>query len=57
MRMVEQQSTGQSNFVPKQHLEINPRHPIIVRLHSLRNDDPELAKVVAEQVSEMKRTS
>lgn len=50
MRMVEQQSLGQSSFVPKQHLEINPAHPIIVRLHALREEDGELAKVVAEQV-------
>lgn len=50
MRMVEQQSTGQASFVPKQHLEINPRHPIIVRLHALRVEQPELAKVVAEQM-------
>jgi len=45
MRMVEQQSMGQASFVPKQHLEINPRHPIIVRLHALRTEDAELAKV------------
>lgn len=50
VRMVEQQSTGQASFVPKQHLEINPKHPIIVRLHALRGEDPELEKVVAEQV-------
>ncbi|GAB5036972.1 heat shock protein hsp90 family protein [Nannochloropsis oceanica] len=50
MRMVEQQSMGQASFVPKQHLEINPRHPIIIRLHALRTEDAELAKVVAEQV-------
>jgi TNF receptor-associated protein 1 len=31
-------------------LEINPSHPIIVRLHTLRQADPELAKLVAEQV-------
>jgi hypothetical protein len=50
MRMVEQQSTGQASFVPKQHLEINPKHPIIVRLHALRTEDPDLARVVAEQM-------
>ncbi len=50
MRMVEQQSTGQASFVPKQHLEINPKHPIVVRLHALRTEDPELARVVAEQM-------
>lgn len=50
MRMVEQQSTGQSSFVPRQHLEINPAHPIIVRLHALRTEDPALARVVAEQM-------
>ncbi|TFJ83558.1 hypothetical protein NSK_004664 [Nannochloropsis salina CCMP1776] len=50
MRMVEQQSMGQASFMPKQHLELNPRHPIIIRLHSLRTEDAELAKVVAEQI-------
>lgn len=48
MRMVEQQSMGQASFMPKQHLELNPRHPIIIRLHSLRTEDAELAKVRAK---------
>ena len=31
-------------------LEINPAHPLIVRLNQLRTTDPELGKLVAEQV-------
>lgn len=31
-------------------LELNPSNPIIVRLHTLKQTDPELAKLVAEQV-------
>ena len=31
-------------------LEVNPKHPIITKLHSIKDTDPELAKLVAEQV-------
>jgi len=54
MRMVEQQSMGQASFVPKQHLEINPRHPIIVRLHALRTEDAELATVGWKETNRIK---
>jgi hypothetical protein len=57
MRMVEQQNTGAAPFMPRQHLEINPSHPVIVSLNSLRNQDPDLAKAVAEQVGWSRRTS
>lgn len=50
MRMVEQQHTGKAAALSKQHLEINPKHPIVVRLHALRDQQPDLAKEVAEQV-------
>ena len=31
-------------------LEVNPKHPIITKLHHIKNNDGELAKLVAEQV-------
>ncbi len=37
-------------MMPKQVLEINPSHPIIVHLNSIRSSNPEYAVVVAEQV-------
>lgn len=32
-------------------LEINPDHPVMKGLFSIRNENPELAKLVTEQVS------
>jgi len=37
--------------VPKKVLEINPKHPIIVKLNALAADDP-LSSVVIEQIFE-----
>ena len=31
-------------------LEINPRHPVIKKLHALKSSDPEIARLVSEQV-------
>lgn len=31
-------------------LEINPSHPIMIKLNSLRTSDPDLAKMLIEQV-------
>lgn len=57
MRMVEQTAGRDSEGVrqeaymlPAQVLEVNPAHPVIVRLHHLRSTQPALARVVAEQV-------
>jgi len=50
MRMVNQQNTGTAQFLPKQNLEVNPAHPIITSLDAARKMDPELARLVAEQV-------
>jgi len=36
--------------LPKQQLEINPKHPVIKGLNVLRTTDAELAKLIAEQV-------
>jgi len=48
--MVEQHNTGSKSHFPKQHLEINPKHPIIVQLHSIHKENQDLAQLVAEQV-------
>lgn len=51
LRMVEQannRDTGSYKDLPPQVLEINPNHPLIVALHSLRSEDR--AKFVAEQM-------
>jgi TNF receptor-associated protein 1 len=57
MRMVEStagKDSGavklESHVLPKQTLEINPKHAVIVRLHKLRLSDEPLARVVAEQL-------
>jgi hypothetical protein len=36
--------------LPKQQVEINPLHPIIVGLNAIQDSEPMLAKVLAEQV-------
>ena len=53
MRIVETQEGGNSTTgmpLPKQIVEINPNHEIIVGMHRLKDADPALAKVLAEQV-------
>jgi len=50
MRMVNQQTTGVAQFLPKQNLEINPNHEMMVRLNAMRQADPKIAKLVAEQM-------
>lgn len=41
---------SESHMLPKQTLEINPSHPIIVRLYEARTAQPDVARAVAEQV-------
>ncbi|KAL7533645.1 hypothetical protein ACHAXR_005958, partial [Thalassiosira sp. AJA248-18] len=53
MRIVETQEGGTSTGampLPKQTVEINPNHEIIVGIHRLKEKDPVLAQVLAEQV-------
>jgi len=57
MRMVESTSGKdaaalklEAHILPKQSLEINPAHPVITALHSLKDVNPGLAKEVAEQI-------
>jgi len=47
MRFVDQSRTA---AVGKQQLEVNPSHPIILKLNELRNVDEERATLVAEQI-------
>lgn len=47
MRMVD---PGRAPPLPKQVLEVNPSHPLIVGLNSTRNTNPDLAKLVTEQL-------
>jgi TNF receptor-associated protein 1 len=47
MRFVDPQRAPQ---LPKQQIQINPKHPIIIKLDSLRHAEPELAKEIAEQI-------
>lgn len=59
MRLVEQTSgrdsaeggvRSESHFLPKQTLEINPSHPVITGLAGLKDSNPPIALLVAEQV-------
>ena len=34
-------------------LELNPKHAIIRKLHDLKSSNPELAKLVADQVKDL----
>ena len=43
--------TGNANSQLSKHvLQINPRHPIIVKLNALREENPELAVKIARQL-------
>ncbi|CAM9735092.1 unnamed protein product [Pylaiella littoralis] len=50
MRMVEQQNSGAAAAMPKQKIEINPKHPLMTKLHGIKTSDPMLAQMIAEQV-------
>lgn len=53
MRMVETSEGGLESGampLPKQTVEINPSHEIILGLYHLKDTDPDLAQVLAEQV-------
>ncbi len=41
---------AEDHMIPRQTLEINPSHPVIVHLNSLRHDNEQYATVIAEQV-------
>lgn len=51
MRMVDTSDGSRDAMpLPKQNVEINPSHPLIVGIYHLRNKEPVLARVLAEQV-------
>ena len=50
MQMVDNSDGRDSMPLPAQTVEINPSHPIIIGLHKLKETEPVLAKVLAEQV-------
>lgn len=50
MKMVDQANLGAASTLPPQILHINPKHPIIVRLATAKDSNPNLAGMVAEQV-------
>jgi hypothetical protein len=57
MRLVEQTAgkdseavKAEAHMLPKQTLEINPSHPVITRLFAIKDAQPDLALVVAEQM-------
>ncbi|XP_049849359.1 TNF receptor-associated protein 1 homolog, mitochondrial-like [Schistocerca gregaria] len=49
-RMMKMVDPSHAPTTPKVQLQINPSHPIIVKLNSIRNVDPELARDVSEQI-------
>lgn len=50
MRMVEQQNSGEEASMPKQKIEINPKHPLMTKLHGIKSSSPLVAQMIAEQV-------
>jgi len=51
MRLVDTTDGSRDDIpLPKQHVEINPKHPVIVGINDLIKTEPALAKVLAEQV-------
>jgi HSP90 family molecular chaperone len=50
MAMVSASDGREIDTLPKQQVEINPSHPIIVGMNAIRHAEPALAKVLAEQV-------
>ena len=51
MRLVDTQD-GNRDYIPlpKQHVEVNPSHPVIVGIHDVMKKEPTLARILAEQV-------
>lgn len=51
MRMVDTSDGTRDDMpLPKQNVEINPSHPIMIGIYNLRDKEPVLARVLAEQV-------
>mmetsp|Transcript_17994 Transcript_17994/g.68202 ORF Transcript_17994/g.68202 Transcript_17994/m.68202 type:complete len:666 (-) Transcript_17994:1928-3925(-) len=50
MRLVDQQRSGKAIPLPPQRLELNSKHEIIVGLMKLKDENAEVAQLVAEQI-------
>jgi TNF receptor-associated protein 1 len=51
MRLIDTSDGNRDDIpLPKQHVEINPKHPVIVGIYDISKKEPALARVVAEQV-------
>lgn len=51
MRMVDtSEGTRDLMPLPKQNVEINPKHPLMVGLYKIRETEPVLARILAEQI-------
>jgi HSP90 family molecular chaperone len=51
MQLVETQEGGTKSMqLPKQQVEVNPKHPIVIGLYAIREKEPELANALAEQI-------
>lgn len=51
MRLVDTSEGNRDGIpLPKQNVEINPKHPVIVGIYELKDKEPTLARVLAEQV-------
>jgi TNF receptor-associated protein 1 len=51
MRLVDTSDGNRDGVpLPKQHVEINPKHPVIVGIQELIHKEPTLARVLADQV-------
>lgn len=51
MRLVDTSEGNRDGIpLPKQDVQINPNHPLIVGIHKLRSSEPALARVLSEQI-------
>lgn len=49
-KMMKYVDASGSHDLPKQKLEINTKHPVVIKLAKLKDSNPELAKLIAEQI-------
>jgi len=51
MKLVDTTDGGREGMIlPKQRVELNPKHPIIIGINSIKEKEPTLAKVLIEQI-------
>ena len=49
-KLIKYVDAGMGGYMPKNKLEINPRHEIVQGVHRLKSSHPDVARMVAEQV-------